>query len=122
MPTPKEHIEQYRKNKNTLNKIMAMDKPPYDWVVTIAFYTAIHLVERFIVEHRHKPSINHEDRMNWVTKIDILKPIRAYYTSLSTSSWQSRYLCVPFDEKKANASLRQLEQIENVLKDYITAE
>lgn len=121
MPSAQEHLDQYRKNKSSLEKVMSIDKPPYDWAVTIAFYTAVHLIEKFIVEKhpKGKSSSDHEDRMNWVKMISELKPIRSYYTALSQSSWQSRYMCIPFDKDATNKTIDHLEKIEQALKKYV---
>jgi hypothetical protein len=117
MPSAKEHLEQYKKNKASLEKIMRIDKPPYDWVVTIAFYAAVHLIEKFIVEKHPtgKASSDHNDRMQWVTMIAELKPIRSFYSALSQSSWQSRYMCIPFDQENTNKTILHLEKIEQAL-------
>lgn len=109
MPSAEKHFEQYKKNKASLGKVISIAQPPYDWAVTIAFYTAIHLIEKFIVDKNPKkqPSKDHTDRMKWVEMISELKPIRNYYYALSQSSWQSRYMCIPFDKESTNKTDRK---------------
>lgn len=121
MPSAQEHLEQYRRNRASLGKVMGIEKPPYDWAVTIAFYSAVHLIEKFIVEKhpKNKPSSDHEERMSWVQMISELKPIRSYYSTLSQSSWQSRYMCIPFDQESTNKTIAHLEKIEESLRKYL---
>lgn len=121
MPSAQEHFEQYKRNRASLRKVMDIEKPPYDWAVTIAFYTAVHLIERFIVEKNPKkrPSSDHEDRMNWVRSVSEFKPIRSYYTALAQSSWQSRYMCIPFDQENTNKTITHLEKIEDSLNRHL---
>lgn len=115
MPTAIKHFDHYRRNRSVLDRIRGLENPPYDWVVTIAFYTALHLIEHRIVSITGSGSDNHGDMTRCVDRLAELKPIQRYYDSLKTNGWKARYKCVPFQKNQTDALISHLEEIERCL-------
>jgi hypothetical protein len=63
MPNPKQHQEKADHNSNFLKTIL--DDAFCDWKATIAFYVAVHLVEK-LRAYDGKHSENHEERDRYV--------------------------------------------------------
>lgn len=114
MPGSDQHFTQYKKNRSFLNVLMQQEQPAYDWIVTVAFYTALHLVEKTIAQMGAN-SADHKMRERFINSLAELRPIRNQYLFLEMESKKSRYYCVPFMKESALASIDQLSQIETVL-------
>jgi hypothetical protein len=86
MPKPKQHQEKADSSRAFLNSIS--DKGPADWMAIIAFYTAVHLVEKlraYCGEH----SESHEDRCAAVRVK--FRAIHKEYHELFNNSLVARY-------------------------------
>ncbi|GAX90442.1 hypothetical protein [Effusibacillus lacus] len=115
MATASDHFDQYKRNRALLGNLATLSPPPWDWMVTITFYAAVHLVEYIIVSKLNKSSENHDQRKKYIAMVSELKPIGKIYMRLEFISHQSRYQCIPFNEKSYKQCLKQLEDIENKL-------
>lgn len=115
MPKIEQHLEQYMLNKKLLSEsIFAIDSSEHlDWVLTIAFYCAVHLIEKqlAIIGFHNR---NHEDRKNIIFKIKELKNISTQYVSLEVQSRRARYHCTKINKKDVFVALEYLEDIEKV--------
>ena len=112
MPSVQEHADQAANNHALLSEqIMVSNATHYpDWVVTVSFYTAVHVVEREL-ERRHKiHSRNHDERKHL---IDTHFPhIRAEYEYLRNESRLSRYRCYAHAPYQLQLILHTLQEIE----------
>lgn len=125
MPSFNEHISQAKKNFQTLESIDICVENCEDWKVTIAFYTALHLVSAHLVHHSSPKSshtaVEHaiNPNVNSPTKID--EQVFTHYTSLYQLSRRARYLIqdassmsapvVLMNEKHFAKALNKLEGI-----------
>lgn len=123
MPNEKQHRLQYQRNKETIIFLLSSPNPYYEWVVTVAFYTALHLVDLVITKKLgFDPIHSHSDRDKYLEKLSCLKEIRQEYKSLQLDSKQARYYCVPFNKVKAEKSLDKLAKIEKFIFDMLDNE
>ena len=67
-----------------------------DWAVVALFYTALHLVEAYFVEHHSYPTRDHQRRRDRVGAL--LTPLFQHYRTLEDKSQDARYepQLVPF--------------------------
>ena len=86
MPKPKQHQEKASSSRAFLDSI-STDAPP-DWIATVAFYTAVHLVEK-LRAYRGEHSENHEDRNSAVRRD--YRAIQTEYHELYNHSLVARY-------------------------------
>jgi len=105
MPTEVEHVEQARRNARLLAAMQGGDllaQHP-DWVITVAFYTALHLVEAKLArDNMH--CVGHEERR---PKVSLhLQAIRGRYELLYTESRAARYECQPVKPERAQHLLQ----------------
>ncbi len=106
MATPQEHIIQAKNNIVFLQNINHKIENCYDWQVTVAFYTALHLVNAHIatfnLQYRRHTDV--KDALNPFNRISLMKlPENEYvaYMSLQSLSRRARYLV---NEKDNNLS------------------
>lgn len=115
MPAKDKHQEQYALNKKLLkNTVFQIDTSEHmDWVITIMFYCAIHLIEKNLANiNLHSPT--HEIRKSYVFKFGELKSIAAQYISLEIQSRRARYDCSNIKKSDVQTAIEYLEEIEKV--------
>lgn len=111
-----EHKSQYESNKILLNKELDIKTCPYyDWVVTVAFYSALHLVEGELAKcNAHCET--HKHRNDTVCGNPMFLKIRSKYKALYDRSIVARYYAKPLNKKKAEEALMLLGEIEKTIK------
>lgn len=132
MPTEKEHLAQYKKNKSFYESIES-DVANAEWVIIAIFYSAVHLVDKIlavaderekIVHGRLSHPKTHEKRHE---SLQLLKDFAAdknklynTYISLEIKSEQARYYCKPFynPEKEIKKAKQRLAEIEKIALKY----
>jgi hypothetical protein len=97
MPKPDSHLRQAQHNRDLISALDPATTIFLDWIVTVAFYTALHRIEAwFASKGLHFES--HTQRDDWLTKVKGLRQdIWPRYKELEFQSRQARYQCVSFD-------------------------
>jgi hypothetical protein len=85
-----DHISLANRNHDFLLRLLADGAFP-DWVATVAFYKAVHVVEAVFASDRGAHSTSHADREDRL-KTPKYKAIFKDYTHLFTASRVARYL------------------------------
>lgn len=91
MPSSQEHRAKYEANRHHLdtgNNGGPLSTLDGCWAATVAFYAALHLVDRLAARNNFHPG-NHTDRNSFVTGQH--RPIWAVYNALYTVSRIARY-------------------------------
>jgi hypothetical protein len=120
MPTPQQHEIQVQDNRRLLQALWQNRRSAFpDWVVTVAFYTAVHLVEGYLGRPAFNGgkgyhSIDHSARNGFVSMVTELKAINGDYQELYNRSLDSRYRCAPAKWNTAQVEhvLAALERVE----------
>ncbi|HYF82340.1 MAG TPA: hypothetical protein VEB00_04850 [Clostridia bacterium] len=118
MPTLNEHVNQYNHNKSLLsNTVFDINNTTYkDWVVTITFYNAVHLIERELAKITTPyHSGSHTYREKAILREKKLKTIAAKYQALYNQSIRARYECYKFSKKDVEGVMHILDDIEKAL-------
>ncbi len=117
MATNQLHYDKYKNNKKLLKiDAFALDNSQYlDWVITIAFYGALHLVEKKLYEINSKHSRNHQDRNRNILSTKELQPVSSQYYALYMQSRRARYDCCAITKKDASKALKMLSDIESAV-------
>ena len=111
MATESEHKQQARHNQTFLGTIDANHFP--DWVATVAFYEAVHLIEMFFAHKVLYPGGSHTKRNN------VLK--RSYpaiwkdYRPLYAFSRLARYWCMKVTPENADYIRKRLRRVEEAI-------
>ena len=93
MSAAQDHRAQAQHNKGLI-AVLGMESSAYpDWVVTVAFYVAVHLVEAYFDRKYSVHSPSHTERSRDFTSMVELKPIYGDYSDLYNLSLKSRYRC-----------------------------
>lgn len=116
MPGTKEHMDKYNENKRLLETNLNVEACDfYNWVVTVSFYAALHLVEAKLAEDGVHSS-DHFARGNNVERFSRFRNIRSIYKTLYDKSRVARYDGTFMDKKKGKFAVECLEKIEKQLK------
>lgn len=114
MPTLKEHRLKYQENRDVLNLLFDINKKEHcNWITTISFYTALHIIEyRFAnINVNCKDHSERQEYMNNYTDI-FDKKIVGMYKQMGTNSRIARYKADNITPTIASQMLRYLDNIE----------
>jgi len=117
MPDKNAHRRQVQHNQEFID-FLNLDSTKYlDWVVTVAFHVAIHLVEQHLAQYGID-SPNHADRWLYMERCKSLKPVYQDTRWLYDQSRDCRYQCWIPDKRFVKAEvLPTLGSIETTLKN-----
>jgi hypothetical protein len=86
--------------------------PPHEWVITIAFYAALHDVDAYLCEHAGGGAGSHDARNRAVDTITQLQPIAFTYGHLYSRSLIARYDPLhPFSRSAVQAVLNDMSYV-----------
>jgi hypothetical protein len=95
MPSEQDHLTQAEHNKELIAFLGNGSSLYPDWIVTIAFYITIHLLEAYFSKKQNKHSDNYQIRQdNFFSDFKELRQIYNNYSELKTLSNESRYQCL----------------------------
>jgi hypothetical protein len=91
------------------------DPPPYEWIITIAFYAALQYVDAYLTEHAGGSPSDHASRDKAMDRITAFGTIAIPYRQLYNRSITARYFPMAVFKRGA---------VEDVLNDmrYVHAE
>ncbi len=117
MPEAVRHQSQVDHNKHLLGEaLFRVDESSYpDWIVTIAFYAAMHSVDRELADLGLGDPRNHEVRRFLIRNRLGNSRIWGAYEALEEESRKARYECVKFDPDRVKEALALLTRIESAL-------
>jgi hypothetical protein len=107
MATPDQHQAQADHNQRFFETIRPSEFP--DWAATVAFYKAVHLVEKML-RIRGQRSGSHTRRNN-LLKTQYL-PVWRHYKALYSFSRLARYWCLQVREEDVQYIIRRLQKVE----------
>lgn len=113
MPSVDQHQIQYSSNKNVIGQISSLNPIPFDWIITIHFYAALHLVEKKLAQYKTHNE-NHKQRNNAI-RSPLFRSISADYLALYNESQSARYNCSTMTMGKVKQAEIHLSKIENQL-------
>jgi len=114
MPTMQAHLRQVQHNRDLIAALDPSNTRFLDWVVTAAFYAALHRIEAWFAD-KGLHFGDHTQRDDWLSKVKELRRIVwPRYKELEFQSRQARYECVSFDrnfvQHRLLAFLDEIEQ------------
>lgn len=112
MPSAEAHLTQYNSNRQVLSELMNLDSQPNDWVITVAFYSALHIVGKAIAENIGQEFQSHQTRNKFIETNKMFESIAAEYIAMYTESRRARYHCANIKQKTVTRIIKQLEHIE----------
>lgn len=115
MPSTEEHIKKYEENKKLLESNLNIENCDfYNWIVTVSFYAALHLVEAKLAKDGID-SKDHFARNNNVDRFNQFSEIRSAYKTLYDKSRIARYDGTFMNKSKGKFALKCLNKIEHEL-------
>ncbi len=111
MPSEQDHTRQARHNREFLSTFDRDSTPYLDWMVTVVFYTALHVIERYLARKGLHPA-DHTARDAYLRRVRGLKPIWSDYRRLKDESIRARYEVASFTASEVQEHEERLSQIE----------
>ncbi len=87
-----DHIAIANRNHSTLATLLATGAAHSEWVATVAFYKAIHVIEAVFVTTSMGNSVDHEDRTFKLKRDRRFESLFTHYRPLKEASTIARYL------------------------------
>lgn len=93
MPTTQEHRKKYKDNKEMLNALFDMNISAHrNWIVTMSFYMALHVIEAKLHKERGTHSHDHKERARLIDETGLFSnKVRQKYKQLESYSKIARY-------------------------------
>ncbi len=121
MPSAEQHRQQAEHNKAFVQSFDLDTSAYLDWVVTGAFYTALHLVEWFLKMRGLAGRRDHYLCDAHTARMSELRSIYFDYTELKFQSEAGRYECATFSpDVLRHDLLPRLSQIERYIKSLLS--
>ena len=119
MPSIEQHKNQYIHNKQLLGNSELNNDSNNDWLITIIFYCAVHLVELSFASGKYGFHNDGHQQRNLAVRGDvILKDIACEYLTLYNQSIRSRYKCQNLKKSDVKQAMEILQSIEDCLKSH----
>ncbi len=132
MPSEQAHIALANRNQQAIDYLLAAKDPFPEWVVSIAFYKALHLVEA-VLSRDGAHTATHEDRERVLKSTHKYEFIYKHYGVLKRASLIARYLKInggqelssfaqymTIDQVKAQLLALRLKPIEQSVRRMLT--
>jgi hypothetical protein len=118
MPDLGAHQQQVDHNRQTTIYLQQAGDEYLDWVITLLFYTSLHLIDQVLYHTTQLHPRNHFQRHTAIANTPQLTPIYQDYRELEHQSRRSRYECVKFtaeEVKRLSDCLTRIEQVVNAI-------
>jgi hypothetical protein len=93
-----------------------VDPPPDDWIITMLFYSALHLIDAYTISVRNEKAHTHQFRNRLVKSDALLSQIADEYLLLGDFSRTARYTPMTrFSESLLHQASDQLEAVREVI-------
>ena len=115
MPNPSDHKDKADKNQEFSQTIAEEHSEYNDWIITAKFYSALHYVDKVLVEEGYKTE-NHGERFEKIEQARNIPPrVRSLYSTLYDLSEQARYKCIELQQGQVNSADKALTEIKKEL-------
>jgi hypothetical protein len=119
MPDVATHQQQVAHNQQVIAYLQQAGDRYLDWVVTVMFYTALHLVDQVLAHHAGLHPRNHRQRHAAMSQQSSLAPVYRDYRELEHQSRRSRYEGARFTVQDVHLLANRLSRIEQVIKQLV---
>ena len=119
MPDIVTHQQQVAHNQQVMAYLQQAGSIYLDWVVTVMFYTALHLVDQVLAQTVNLHPRNHRQRHAAMSQQPDLAPIYRDYRELEHQSRSSRYDGARFTAQDGQRLASRLNRIEQVVKKLV---
>jgi len=112
MASQSDHETQWDSNHRLLGQLVKQSLFP-DWIATVAFYTALHGIERYFARRNEHP-ISHLDRKNTLIKYQsqLGQQLLNDFSAMYNTSRLARYNCVSLTPSDIQDQLNRLARID----------
>lgn len=119
MPDIVTHQQQVAHNEQVSAYLQQAGDTYLDWVVTVLFYTALHLVDQVLAYNAGRHPRNHRQRHAAMSQQRGLAPLYRDYRELEHQSRRSRYEAARFTAQEVQQLIGRLNRIKQQVKSAI---
>jgi len=112
MPDLLAHRQQADHNRAATDYLRLAGDEHLDWVATVTFYTALHIIDQALAHRVRLHPANHRERRLAIQRDPMLRPVFSDYAELEHQSRRARYECVRFNSTEISALQSRLDRIE----------
>jgi hypothetical protein len=125
MASEKDHIALANRNQQLLDHLIGENSFP-DWITTVAFYKAIHVVEAVFANHLSRHSTSHAHREETLSRFTAFEHIAKNFSHLLNESRNYRYLLAPpgrltMEQVKSQLVYKRLHAVEQQSLPFLSA-
>jgi len=121
MPAKEQHIECATFNESFAHKVHALGPEYLGWAIVALFYSALHLVNAYIVLALNKHPRSHKKRSTLMSANPILKQVYIDYSDLRACCDNSRYDAVKLTQTDFDDSIQSLARIKDILNPKLSS-
>lgn len=123
MSIPEDHLDKAIHNEAVIITLLELDNKPYDWLVTISFYSALHYVNAFLALKGDLHPTDHHSTLQFLNpkgthNLGFDETCYNYYKGLQNRSRQARYMVYSSVDRKSThkfISYKRFEESKNFL-------
>lgn len=115
MPSSEQHKDKYLENKEVLEVLDIKNKNHCDWITTICFYSALHIIDMKLAISGKHPRTHTEREKILQNSQEISIKTKQKYKQMSSNSRVARYEKGKISQTITDQMLRYLRDIENEL-------
>ena len=119
MPDILAHQHKVEHNRQAVTYLQSAGDTYLDWVVTILFYTALHLVDQVLYFQGRVNPRDHRQRHAEIARQPLLAPIYRDYRELEWQSQRSRYECADFTPAEVQQLAVRLDRIAQLVRSLV---
>lgn len=119
MPDIATHQQQAAHNQQVIAYLQQAGDTYLNWVVTVMFYTALHLVDQVLAQNTGLHPRNHRQRHAAIGRQLGLAPVYRDYRELEHQSRRSRYEGARFTAQDVQQLAGRLNRIEQVVRHLV---
>ena len=120
MPDALTHQRKAEHNRRAIAHLQSAGDEYLDWVVTVMFYTALHLVDQVLYHYTRANPRDHRQRHAAIASQVRLAPIYRDYREREWQSQRSRYECAPFTPAEVHALSARLDHIQQFVRSLVS--
>ena len=134
MARASDHLHLVNRNQEALDFLLREDSRFPEWIATVAFYKAVHVVEAVLVVQGIGSSTDHWERLNQLKRDKRFTKMHEHFRPMFNASLIARYLSdvdgntgfktftdyIPADQVKAKLVRHRLHQLEESAVKFLT--
>jgi hypothetical protein len=119
MPDIQAHRHQAEHNLQTAVYLQQSGQTHLDWVATVLYYAALHMIDQVLYQNSQMDPRNHRQRHAGIAQEPDLQSVYASYRELEYQSRRSRYECASFTNEEIQLLTEYVQTIRELVAELV---